>query len=105
MVSGFLISPNDHDRMSSGLAIEILIWSNAGAGAWVLKRLVISFICSLLQGKRGGSRSMNSMCRPLSPPPRRGEGFVYSAAAGGNRGAAAGAFPVSAGAAHGVGRS
>jgi hypothetical protein len=28
MVSGFLISPNDQDRIFSGLAIEIRIWSN-----------------------------------------------------------------------------
>jgi hypothetical protein len=31
MVSGFLISPNDHDRIRSGLAIEILIERFGGA--------------------------------------------------------------------------
>ncbi len=56
MVSGFLISPNDHDRMSSGLAIEILIWSNVGSGACVLNRLVISFIRSLHSGRQAAPR-------------------------------------------------
>src|SRR5215831_15016337 len=47
MVSGFLISPNDHEPMSSGLAIEMRIWSKAGTCTCCLKRLVISFIGSL----------------------------------------------------------
>src|SRR5499427_1794645 len=47
MVSGFLISPNDQEAMSSGLAIEMRIWSKAGICTCCLKRLVISFIGSL----------------------------------------------------------
>src|SRR3569833_418767 len=33
MVSGFLISPNDHERIFSGDASEMRIWSKVGA-AW-----------------------------------------------------------------------
>src|SRR5919201_5182984 len=66
MVSGFLISPNDHDRMSSGLAIEILIWSNVGIGACVLNRLVISFIQSLHTGR--GHRPVSSWQGPRAGP-------------------------------------
>src|ERR1700709_2657658 len=33
MVSGFLISPNDHERIFSGEASAIRIWSKVGA-AW-----------------------------------------------------------------------
>src|SRR5882724_13028950 len=43
MVSGFLISPYDQDRIFSGLAIEILIWSNTCAGTCGLKRFMISW--------------------------------------------------------------
>jgi hypothetical protein len=43
MVSGFLISPYDHDRIFSGLAIEIRIWSKTCAGACGLKRFMISW--------------------------------------------------------------
>jgi hypothetical protein len=32
MVSGFLISPNDHDKIRSGLARDTLISSNALGG-------------------------------------------------------------------------
>jgi hypothetical protein len=38
MVSGFLISPYDQDRIFSGLAIEMRIWSKVWAGACGLKR-------------------------------------------------------------------
>src|SRR6202008_2119953 len=43
MVSGFLISPYDHDRIFSGLAIEIRIWSKTWAGVVGLKRFIISW--------------------------------------------------------------
>src|SRR3954469_20744854 len=43
MVSGFLISPYDHDRIFSGLAIEIRIWSKTCAGACGLNRFIISW--------------------------------------------------------------
>src|SRR3954466_11962537 len=43
MVSGFLISPNDQDRIFSGLASEIRIESNTCAGAWGLKRFMTSW--------------------------------------------------------------
>src|SRR5205807_1297803 len=43
----------DQEAMSSGLAIEMRIWSKAGACTCCLKRLVISFIGSLfLEGTR-----------------------------------------------------
>ena len=37
MVSGFLISPNDHERIFSGLESEMRIWSNVGAATIGLK--------------------------------------------------------------------
>src|SRR6267142_4622126 len=43
MVSGFLISPYDHDRIFSGDAIEIRIWSKTCAGVVGLKRFIISW--------------------------------------------------------------
>src|ERR1700752_2698561 len=60
MVSGFLISPNDQEEMSSGLAMEMRIWSNAGTCTCCLKRLVISFIGSLSPGGLG------ALCPPKS---------------------------------------
>ena len=44
MVSGFLISPNDQERMRSGEAIEIWIWSKlCGPLGWP-NRFINSFI-------------------------------------------------------------
>src|SRR3979490_2640522 len=43
MVSGFLISPYDHDRIFSGDAMEIRIWSKTWAGVVGLKRFIISW--------------------------------------------------------------
>src|SRR6516162_11492094 len=43
MVSGFLISPYDHDRIFSGDAIEIRIWSKTWAGVVGLNRFIISW--------------------------------------------------------------
>src|SRR5712672_1654070 len=43
MVSGFLISPYDQDRIFSGDAIEIRIWSKTCAGVVGLKRFIISW--------------------------------------------------------------
>src|SRR5205823_2260628 len=37
MVSGFLISPNDQDRIFSGLESEMRIWSKVGAATTGLK--------------------------------------------------------------------
>ena len=49
MVSGFLISPNDHDRIFSGLARAILIWSKVGVTGTALKMFRTSwFILSSL---------------------------------------------------------
>jgi hypothetical protein len=42
MVSGFLISPNDHDKIRSGLAKDTLISSKALGGATGLNGLVDS---------------------------------------------------------------
>src|SRR5580692_8070643 len=43
MVSGFLISPYDQDRIFSGDAIEIRIWSKTWAGVVGLNRFIISW--------------------------------------------------------------
>src|SRR5882757_1401824 len=43
MVSGFLISPYDQDRIFSGDAIEIRIWSKTCAGVVGLNRFIISW--------------------------------------------------------------
>jgi len=43
IVSGFLISPNDHERIFSGLASDIRIESNTCAGACALKRFMTSW--------------------------------------------------------------
>src|SRR5262249_24393895 len=48
MVSGFLISPYDHDRILSGLAIEMRIWSKTCAGTCGLKRFITSWFIRLL---------------------------------------------------------
>src|SRR6476619_1616072 len=47
MVSGFLISPNDHERILSGDAMPMRIWSNVSWRAIGLAKLVSSFICFL----------------------------------------------------------
>src|SRR4051794_7712884 len=47
MVSGFLISPNDHERIFSGEAREMRIWSNVGAAATGLKILRTSWFIGL----------------------------------------------------------
>src|SRR5262245_26276481 len=52
MVSGFLISPYDHDRIFSGLAIEIRIWSKTCAGTCGLNRFINSWF--ILVSSLGG---------------------------------------------------
>src|SRR5437763_9008225 len=47
MVSGFLISPYDHDRIFSGLAIEMRIWSKTCAGTCGLKRFITSWFIAV----------------------------------------------------------
>src|SRR5215813_5192665 len=54
MVSGFLISLSDHDRIFSGLAIEIRIWSKTWAGVVGLKRFIISWF--IVFSSRAGRR-------------------------------------------------
>jgi hypothetical protein len=44
---GFLISPNDQERIFSGDAIEILIWSKVAGCAVGLKRLAISWFIAV----------------------------------------------------------
>src|SRR5476649_478781 len=74
MVSGFLISPYDHDRIFSGLAIEIRIWSNTCAGTCGLKRFIISwfivFSSTPLEPLPRGSLNPSLHF----PPPSSGEG-------------------------------
>src|SRR5437879_7946305 len=54
MVSGFLISPYDQDRIFSGDAIEIRIWSKTWAGVVGLKRFIISWF--MVFSSRAGQR-------------------------------------------------
>ena len=97
MVSGFLISPNDQEEMSSGLAMEMRIWSKAGTCTCCLKRLVISFIGSLSPGGVGplpakaigvssGSDPSPPASRLLRQRTREGSDPVYSAASCGSAG-------------------
>src|SRR3954469_7943126 len=44
IVSGFLISPYDHERMRSGLAIEMRIWSKLCGPETCPKMFINSFI-------------------------------------------------------------
>src|SRR3954468_11918982 len=46
MVSGFLISPNDHERIFSGEARAIRIWSKVGAAWTGLKMFRTSWFIS-----------------------------------------------------------
>src|SRR5580698_5509936 len=67
MVSGFLISPNDHERIFSGLEREIRIWSKVGAATTGLKMFRISWFI----------RDSNSTKRKRSagvPPAEKGAG-------------------------------
>src|SRR6185312_1426503 len=68
MVSGFLISPYDQDRIFSGLAIEIRIWSKTCAGTCGLKRFIISwFICFSLAAGRPQSHLCHRRACPGDP--------------------------------------
>src|SRR6202140_1398567 len=91
MVSGFLISPSDHDRTFSGDAIEIRIWSKTWAGVVGLNRFIISwFIVFSSRADRHGQQIRNSFpaTRPAQRPdaarsPAQSAGldlFRYSAA-------------------------
>src|ERR1700755_560796 len=74
MVSGFLISPYDHDRIFSGDAMEIRIWSKTWAGVVGLKRFIISWfmvfsVCRLSPAQISLSPSLSRTTR--YPPPLR----------------------------------
>src|SRR5271165_7187912 len=56
MVSGFLISPNDHERIFSGEAIAIWIWSNACGAATGANGLVISWFILVSRDIRRSQR-------------------------------------------------
>src|SRR5215510_16590535 len=78
MVSGFLISPYDHDRIFSGLAIEIRIWSKTCAGTCGLKRFIISWFIVVSvwsldrfyasSASRGAWRTAGDPRLPCPPP-------------------------------------
>src|ERR1051325_11940136 len=70
MVSGFLISPYDQDRIFSGLAIEILIWSNTCAGTCGLKRFMISWFIVFSSTPLEQSAPRVVKFPPLFPPHR-----------------------------------
>src|ERR1044071_4415504 len=72
MVSGFLISPYDQDRIFSGLAIEILIWSNTCAGTRGLKRFMISWFIVFSSTPLEQSAPRVVKFPPLFPPHRGG---------------------------------
>ena len=94
MVSGFLISPNDHERIFSGLASEIRIWSKVWGGAdrvediqdfLVHGRLLVrgsppsrSVRRKIISGRRAISRAVER-----SGAPRRQPRTAYSAASAG----------------------
>src|SRR5262245_34117837 len=68
MVSGFLISPYDQDRIFSGLAIEIRIWSKTCAGNCGLKRFMISwFIAFSVWSYLGSGRRRTGDGRQTKP--------------------------------------
>src|ERR1700761_7366475 len=68
MVSGFLISPYDHDRIFSGDAIEIRIWSKTWAGVVGLKRFIISwFIVFSSRADRHRQQSEIPSTQPRAP--------------------------------------
>src|SRR3979490_1425496 len=72
MVSGFLISPYDQDRIFSGDAIEIRIWSKTWAGVVGLNRFIISWFM-LFSSRAGQSRQQIrkfSCVAGASPVPR-----------------------------------
>src|SRR5215470_7052856 len=91
MVSGFLISPYDQDRIFSGDAIEIRIWSKTWAGVVGLKRFIISWFIVFSsradqerqQIRKSLSLRVPSACRVRTgmPGPEAGhESLGYSAA-------------------------
>src|SRR6201986_1517347 len=73
MVSGFLISPYDQDRIFSGDAIEIRIWSKTWAGVVGLKRFIISwFIVFSSRADRHRQQIRNSSFSHTRPYRKRG---------------------------------
>jgi hypothetical protein len=70
MVSGFLISPKDHDRIFSGLAMEIRIRSKLSVGACVLNRFITSWFKASLLSPVGRMRR-EALINILAPPVRR----------------------------------
>src|SRR3954467_2280489 len=74
MVSGFLISPNDHERIFSGEASEIRIWSKVGAAWTGLKMFRTSWFILIPSAgtSRENSKSERADGRPLLR--RSGEG-------------------------------
>src|SRR3974390_2093563 len=73
MVSGFLISPEDHERILSGLAIEMRIWSKTCAGTCGLKRFITSWFMYSLRLRTfledGDGRPTADHLRLLGPSP------------------------------------
>src|SRR5882757_582962 len=69
MVSGFLISPYDQDRIFSGDAIEIRIWSKTCAGVVGLKRFIISwFMVFSSRAVQKRQQIRNSWVSARAPP-------------------------------------
>src|SRR5579863_3363870 len=80
MVSGFLISPNDHDRIFSGLATAIWIWSNASGAAGGANGLTTSWFIVRLQGLSAttGLQEPDKMGAKRVSPPRFARGGKVS---------------------------
>ena len=73
MVSGFLISPNDHERIFSGEASAIRIWSKVGAAWTGLKMFRTSWF--ILVPSAGRSREIfEELERADAPSPFAREG-------------------------------
>src|SRR3954463_13493923 len=72
MVSGFLISPNDHERIFSGEASAIRIWSKVGAAWTGLKMFRTSwFILVPSAGRKPAISSKLGRSGAPSPSPGR----------------------------------
>src|SRR3546814_4750430 len=78
IVSGFLISPKDQDRMRSGEARPIWIWSNDSGLATGFAKLVSSFIVSTFLSPSSSGEGLGwgmkfhqgeDMLQPSTPSP------------------------------------
>src|SRR5579863_9238736 len=75
MVSGFLISPNDQERIFSGEASEMRIWSKVGAATTGLKIFRTSWFIDIGSDHPCGATPQNHSVRKApDPSPLAGKG-------------------------------